>query len=191
MVVVGNPIMHHLFLGIDPTELGRAPFALAADGGARPAGPRARPRLPAIPAPGLSPALRRRPCRRRRGGHGAVRGPHLQDEMTAARSTSAPMPRSCWATGSACSPAPRRPGRPSRVPRSARPAGGPGRHRAGPHRPGDAGAALQGHRLRSLVGRAGLRRGRGADAASPASAARASSRWWPRCSWPASSPPTA
>jgi len=29
--VVGNPIMHHLFLGIDPTELGGAPFALAID----------------------------------------------------------------------------------------------------------------------------------------------------------------
>ncbi len=29
-VVVGNPIMHHLFLGIDPVELGGAPFALAA-----------------------------------------------------------------------------------------------------------------------------------------------------------------
>ena len=28
-VVVGNPIMHHLFLGIDPVELGGAPFALA------------------------------------------------------------------------------------------------------------------------------------------------------------------
>ncbi len=27
-VFVGNPIMHHLFLGIDPTELGGAPFAL-------------------------------------------------------------------------------------------------------------------------------------------------------------------
>ncbi|MCK6453314.1 MAG: ASKHA domain-containing protein [Alphaproteobacteria bacterium] len=29
--VVGNPIMHHLFLGLDPTELGGAPFALALD----------------------------------------------------------------------------------------------------------------------------------------------------------------
>ncbi|HEY7688456.1 MAG TPA: ASKHA domain-containing protein [Dongiaceae bacterium] len=29
---VGNPIMHHLLLGIDPTELGGAPFALASDG---------------------------------------------------------------------------------------------------------------------------------------------------------------
>ncbi len=32
MVFVGNPIMHHLFLGIDPTELGGAPFALAVSG---------------------------------------------------------------------------------------------------------------------------------------------------------------
>src|SRR4051794_40558726 len=31
MVFVGNPIMHHLLLGIDPTELGGAPFALATD----------------------------------------------------------------------------------------------------------------------------------------------------------------
>ena len=29
VVLVGNPIMHHLLLGIDPTELGGAPFALA------------------------------------------------------------------------------------------------------------------------------------------------------------------
>ncbi len=31
-VFVGNPIMHHLFLGIDPTPLGQAPFALAVSG---------------------------------------------------------------------------------------------------------------------------------------------------------------
>ncbi len=30
---VGNPIMHHLLLGIDPTELGGAPFALATNAG--------------------------------------------------------------------------------------------------------------------------------------------------------------
>ena len=30
--VVGNPVMHHLFLGLDPTELGGAPFALTVDG---------------------------------------------------------------------------------------------------------------------------------------------------------------
>ncbi|TPK67204.1 MULTISPECIES: ASKHA domain-containing protein [unclassified Mesorhizobium] len=34
-VFVGNPIMHHLFLGIDPTELGGAPFALAVSGAVR------------------------------------------------------------------------------------------------------------------------------------------------------------
>ena len=31
LVVVGNPIMHHLFFGINPVELGGAPFALAID----------------------------------------------------------------------------------------------------------------------------------------------------------------
>ncbi|MGD1877245.1 MAG: ASKHA domain-containing protein [Kiloniellaceae bacterium] len=30
---VGNPVMHHLLLGIDPIELGGAPFALAANSG--------------------------------------------------------------------------------------------------------------------------------------------------------------
>ena len=29
VVIVGNPIMHHLLLGISPVELGRAPFALS------------------------------------------------------------------------------------------------------------------------------------------------------------------
>ena len=32
LTLVGNPIMHHLLLGIDPRELGGAPFALAAAG---------------------------------------------------------------------------------------------------------------------------------------------------------------
>jgi uncharacterized 2Fe-2S/4Fe-4S cluster protein (DUF4445 family) len=31
VVLVGNPVMHHLLLGIDPVELGGAPFALAVD----------------------------------------------------------------------------------------------------------------------------------------------------------------
>ncbi len=31
VTLVGNPIMHHLVLGIDPVELGGAPFALATD----------------------------------------------------------------------------------------------------------------------------------------------------------------
>mgnify|MGYP001766279177 FL=1 len=33
MTLVGNPIMHHLVFGLDPTELGGAPFALTVDGG--------------------------------------------------------------------------------------------------------------------------------------------------------------
>ncbi len=33
LTFVGNPIMHHLLLGIDPIELGGAPFALAANSG--------------------------------------------------------------------------------------------------------------------------------------------------------------
>jgi len=31
LVFVGNPVMHHLMLGVDPVELGGAPFALAID----------------------------------------------------------------------------------------------------------------------------------------------------------------
>jgi uncharacterized 2Fe-2S/4Fe-4S cluster protein (DUF4445 family) len=31
ITLVGNPIMHHLVLGINPIELGAAPFALATD----------------------------------------------------------------------------------------------------------------------------------------------------------------
>jgi uncharacterized 2Fe-2S/4Fe-4S cluster protein (DUF4445 family) len=31
LTIVGNPIMHHLLLGFDPTPLGSAPFALATD----------------------------------------------------------------------------------------------------------------------------------------------------------------
>ncbi len=35
VTLVGNPVMHHLLLGIDPTELGGAPFALAVDSALR------------------------------------------------------------------------------------------------------------------------------------------------------------
>ena len=35
ITVVGNPIMHHLLLGINPVELGGAPFALATDDAVR------------------------------------------------------------------------------------------------------------------------------------------------------------
>jgi uncharacterized 2Fe-2S/4Fe-4S cluster protein (DUF4445 family) len=40
VTIVGNPIMHHLFLGLDPVPLGQAPFALATDTAVRlPAAP--------------------------------------------------------------------------------------------------------------------------------------------------------
>jgi uncharacterized 2Fe-2S/4Fe-4S cluster protein (DUF4445 family) len=35
VTLVGNPIMHHLVLGLDPTPLGQAPFTLAVDEGLR------------------------------------------------------------------------------------------------------------------------------------------------------------
>ena len=35
-MIVGNPVMHHLVLGIDPVELGQAPFALATADAAAP-----------------------------------------------------------------------------------------------------------------------------------------------------------
>src|SRR5206468_1802148 len=114
MTVVGNPIMHHLFLGLDPTELGGAPFALAADG---PLDVPAREVGVAI-----APAARVHvlPCIAGHVGADAAgvilaEGPHRGSRSS---STSAPTPRSCSATASGCSPARRRPGRRSRAPRS-------------------------------------------------------------------------
>jgi uncharacterized 2Fe-2S/4Fe-4S cluster protein (DUF4445 family) len=81
VTVVGNPVMHHLLLGIDPTELGGAPFALAVDDALR---------LPATEL-GLPVNTGARayvlPCI---AGHvGAdtagvilAEGPHLSDEVT-------------------------------------------------------------------------------------------------------------
>jgi uncharacterized 2Fe-2S/4Fe-4S cluster protein (DUF4445 family) len=81
VTVVGNPIMHHLFLGLDPTELGGAPFALTVDGGLE---VRAR-EVGLSLAPGAF--VYTLPCI---AGHvgadtaGVVlsEGPHLKDEVT-------------------------------------------------------------------------------------------------------------
>ena len=60
LVLVGNPVMHHVLLGIDPVELGGAPFALAVDA---PMNVRAVELGLAInPVVGLYPALHCWPC---------------------------------------------------------------------------------------------------------------------------------
>jgi uncharacterized 2Fe-2S/4Fe-4S cluster protein (DUF4445 family) len=79
-VFVGNPIMHHLFLGIDPTELGGAPFALAVSGAV------------SLPASDIEIDINRGartymlPCIAGHVGADAAavtlsEGPHRQDEM--------------------------------------------------------------------------------------------------------------
>ena len=60
--VVGNPIMHHLFLGIDPTQLGMRALRPRGRRRPRPAGAGARPRHARTPVPGstscpASPAM--------------------------------------------------------------------------------------------------------------------------------------
>ena len=73
VVLVGNPVMHHLFLGIDPTELGGAPFALATGLAvtcpARELDLKLNPGAWAYVLPCIAG-----PCRGRHGGRGAVGG---------------------------------------------------------------------------------------------------------------------
>ena len=118
LTLVGNPIMHHLVLGIDPVELGGAPFALAVDRGADAAGVLARHRR-APERARLRAALHRRARRRRRRRHDPRRAPGPRLRRSRCSSTSAPTPRSCSATASGCSPARARPAPPSRARRSA------------------------------------------------------------------------
>jgi uncharacterized 2Fe-2S/4Fe-4S cluster protein (DUF4445 family) len=68
-VFVANPVMHHLFLGIDPTELGGAPFRAGCLRRAASQGVRSRPRSESGRAR-LCAALHRRSCR---GGCGGCR----------------------------------------------------------------------------------------------------------------------
>jgi uncharacterized 2Fe-2S/4Fe-4S cluster protein (DUF4445 family) len=81
MTVVGNPIMHHLFFGLDPTELGGAPFALTIDGAHE---VRARELGLGIAPGGYVYAL---PCIAGHVGADAAgvalaEGPYLRDELT-------------------------------------------------------------------------------------------------------------
>ena len=81
ITIAGNPIMHHLFLGLDPTELGGAPFALTIDGGYE---ARAAELGLAIAPGGYVYAL---PCIAGHVGADAAgvalaEGPYLRDELT-------------------------------------------------------------------------------------------------------------
>ena len=73
LTIVGNPIMHHLVFGLDPTELGGAPFALTTDEALRVPGPRPRAARRARRAR-LRAAADRRPRRRRHRGRDPVGG---------------------------------------------------------------------------------------------------------------------
>ena len=158
VTMVGNPIMHHLVLGLDPTELGGAPFALTIDGAYE---ARAR-ELGLDIAPGAF--VYALPC---------IAG-HVGADAAGRRARRGPAPQ-----GGAHAPCRCRHQRRDRVRQSRaaarllladrpglrggadllRPARGAGRNRAGAHRPGDARAAVQSDRLRSVVRRAGLRSG--------------------------------
>ena len=168
--------MHHLLLGIDPIPLGSAPFALATDRAVRTTRRGARHQGPSRSA-GLRPALHRRARRgrhrRRHPGRGAAPG----RGRSASSSTSGRTRRSCSATG-------------DRLLAASSPTGPAfeGAQISGGQRaaPGaiervridreHARAAVPGHRLGAVVGRARLRRRPPPRPASPASAGRASSR---------------
>jgi uncharacterized 2Fe-2S/4Fe-4S cluster protein (DUF4445 family) len=106
--LVGNPIMHHLLLGIDPVELGGAPFALAVDHSLT------------LRANVIDFKLNRNariyvlPCIAGHVGADAAgmvlaERPDLSAEMTCWWMW-APTPKSCSATSRGWSPAPARPG---------------------------------------------------------------------------------
>ena len=161
-VFVGNPIMHHLFLGIDPTELGQAPFALAVSGALQfwaheigidvSRGARLY-TLPCIAGHVGADAA----------GATLAEGPHRQDRMMLLvdvgtnaeivlgnrdRVVAASSPTGPAFEGAEISVGPARRAR---------------RDRARAHRPADARAEVPGDRRRRLVGRAGLRGSRRGD----------------------------
>ena len=122
--LVGNPVMHHLFLGLDATPLGQAPFALATD--------QALDLAAAEVGMGLGPGARLYvlPCVAGHVGADAAamvlsEAPHRSDELMLLVDvgTNAEI---VLATGTGCWPPPAPPARPSRGRRSA-PASAPPR----------------------------------------------------------------
>ena len=163
MTVVGNPIMHHLFLGLDPTELGGAPFALTIDGAYEARAPRPRPaaraRAPTSTCCPASPAMSAPTPPASCSPKGPISSPRstlLVDVGTNAEIVLGNRDR-LLACSSPTGPA-FEGGQISSGQRAA-----PGAIERVRIDPDDARAALQGDRLRSVVGRAGLRRGDGGD----------------------------
>ena len=189
LALVGNPIMHHLLLGIDPTPLGGAPFALATDRAVRTTAAE----LGLLTHPGARVYVL--PCI---AGHvGAdtagvilAEEPHEAERMTLVVDvgTNAEI---VLGDGAASSPPRARPVPPSRAPRS--------RAASAPRRVPSSASGSTARRSSRASGSSAWTPGRTSRPsrrasprpASPASAARASSRSSPRCSWRASSPRTA
>ena len=172
MTLVGNPVMHHLLLGIDPTELGGAPFALAFDAALRLPAARARPARQPRRAR-VRAAVHRRARRRRHRRRDPRRGAAPRGRGQPRSSTSARTPRSCSGTASGCSPRRARPGpafEGAQISCGQRAA--PGAIERVRIDPETLEPRVRVDRLRRLVGRAGVSRRR----ASRASAARGSSR---------------
>ena len=100
MVIVGNPIMHHLVLGIDPTPLGQAPFPLATAEAVETSASTIGIDAPGLrstshrASPGTSEPTRSPPSARRA---------HTGATRSSSSSTWAPTPRSSSATGTSCS----------------------------------------------------------------------------------------
>lgn len=80
VTLVGNPIMHHLVFGLDPTELGGAPFALTVDAGlsvpARDVGLRLAPGAEVYALPLIAGHVGADTA-----GMVLAEGPHLSDEV--------------------------------------------------------------------------------------------------------------
>ena len=147
LVLVGNSVMHHLFLGIDPVELGGAPFALAVSGALD-----AKARDLGLTSANASARVHVLPCIA--GQNGAdnmavllAEAPHLQDEMTLIVDigTNAEIllgnRQQVLAASSPTGPA----FEGAQIKHGQRAAAG--RHRTGAHRSGNVGSALQSHWL--------------------------------------------
>ena len=154
MTIVGNPIMHHVMLGIDPTPLGQAPFLLATDSAVtlRAATSISTPVRRGVPAP-LHRRSRR--CRHRRGDPRRGPAPRRRPQLLVDVGTNAEIvfgnADHVLAASSPTGPAFE----------GAQISGGHARDggcdRAGAHRPRDAGTAGQGDRIRRVVRRRAVR----------------------------------